>query len=463
MKALFRRTIVQRVFLALLMAFVLVWAALLAYIYLEFRQALAVDQGLKRVGRALTAAMEDLGGDDDKVRILINATATEYKMLRLSGNPEGSLLLQLDRGGDRLFASPALGSQVLSGEARQVVNQQINGIAYWVYRSEAGPWTLHMAEPEITGAWVLERNARRVLPYLLLAFPIVLLPIWFAVTLGLRPLRVLADRLARRGATDLSPIGLDPRYEELKPLVAALEDMLRQLRDQVARERAFVHDAAHELRTPMAVIAAQAHALTGAPNDDERNRAQTQLELAIARASHLTQQLLELASLDESAHAQRKRIDVTQLARQLLAQVAPRAMARGIDLDLEAPDSLVADIEVQAFQSILENLVDNAIQYARDGTRIAVTLRSDDEGALRLSVEDDGPGIGESERERVFERFHRGAGHESPGSGLGLAIVKQATHRNGGRVDLTAGLGQRGAGFHVWLPVGLSPQPVPSR
>lgn len=463
MKALFRRTIVQRVFLALLMAFVLVWAALLAYIYLEFRQALAVDQGLKRVGRALTAAMEDLGGDDDKVRILINATATEYKMLRLSGNPEGSLLLQLDRGGDRLFASPALGSQVLSGEARQVVNQQINGTAYWVYRSEAGPWTLHMAEPEITGTWVLERNARRVLPYLLLAFPIVLLPIWFAVTLGLRPLRVLADRLARRGATDLSPIGLDPRYEELKPLVAALEDMLRQLRDQVARERAFVHDAAHELRTPMAVIAAQAHALTGAPNDDERNRAQAQLELAIARASHLTQQLLELASLDESAHAQRKRIDVTQLARQLLAQVAPRAMARGIDLDLEAPDSLVVDIEVPAFQSILENLVDNAIRYAHDGTRIAVTLRSDEAGALRLSVEDDGPGIAESERERVFERFHRGTGHESPGSGLGLAIVKQAAHRNGGRVDLTPGLSRRGAGFHVWLPVGLSPQPAPSR
>ncbi|MDM0015429.1 HAMP domain-containing sensor histidine kinase [Variovorax sp. J22P168] len=453
MKALLRPTIVQRVVLALLMAFVLVWAAMLAYIYFEFRQALAVDQGLKRVGRALTSAMEEFDGDDAKARILIRATATEYKSLRLSGNPEGSLLLQLDRrGGGLLFSSPALGSQVLSGTALQVVTQPIDGKTYWVYRSEAGPWTLHLAEPEITGQWILERNARRVLPYLFLAFPIVLIPIWLAVRLGLRPLRQLADRIARRGAGDLSPLGIEPRHAELKPLVAALEDMLRQLRDQVARERAFVHDAAHEMRTPMAVIAAQAHALSGAANSEDRTRAQGHLERAIARASHLTQQLLELASLDEARQSPLQRMDVSQLTRQLLANAAPQAMALGIEVNLDAPDGLMAEIDAPAFQSILENLVNNAIRHARGATRMTVTLQRDEGGGLRLSVEDDGQGVPESERERIFERFHRGKDPDSPGTGLGLAIVRQAAARSGGRVTLTTGLDQQGAGFHLWLP-----------
>lgn len=452
MKGLLRPTIVQRVFLALVVAFVGVWVALVAYFYIEFRQALAVDQGLKRVGRALTAALAEVD-DDAQARLLARATATEYKTLRLSGNPAGSLLLELrSRDGGLLFASPGLGAQSLSGLPLQVVDQELNGKTYWVYRSDAGRWSLQLAEPKITGLWILEYNARRMLPHLLLAFPIVLLPIWFAVKLGLRPLQRLADRIAERGASDLSPIGLDPRYAEIKPLVSALERLLQQLRERMARERAFVHDAAHELRTPMAVIAAQAHALAGAGNREDRERAQAQLEQAIGRASHLTQQLLELASLDEAREPTPKRVDAAQLVRQLLAQSAPLAMKRRIELSFEAPDSLMARVEVAAFQSILQNLLDNAIRYAHDGARVAVSLGVDAAGLLRLSVEDDGPGIPEAERERVFERFHRGAGHETPGSGLGLAIVRQAVLRSGGRVLLADGLGRRGAGFHVWIP-----------
>jgi signal transduction histidine kinase len=444
----------QRVFFALVLAFILVWAALLAYIYLEFRQALAVDQGLKRVGRALTAALSELQDDDAQALLLMRATATEYSMLRVSGNPDGSLLIQLDRrGGGRLFSSSKLGAQVLAGEALRVIDQPVNGRNHWVYRSEAGPWTLHLAEPEITGAWVLERNARRVLPYLLLAFPIVLLPIWLAVRHGLRPLRRLADRIAARGGTDLSPTGIDPRYTELQPLVAALDHLLQQLRGKVARERAFVHDAAHELRTPMAVIAAQAHALAGASSARERTDAQAHLEQAIERASHLTQQLLALAALDEAQHPQPRQADVAQLARRVLAQAAPQAMARGIELSLDAPDTLPARIDLLALQSILENLVSNAIRYGSDGTQVVVTLACT-ANQIALSVEDDGPGIPEEHRERVFERFYRGAIDGESGSGLGLAIVRQAVIRMRGQIALTSGLRQRGAGFHLRLQAG---------
>ena len=451
MTALLRPTLVRRIFLALLAAFVIVWIALIAYTYYEFRQAIAVDQGLKKLGRGLTAALAELD-DDEHARAVMNATATMYKTLRISGNPAGSVLMQLRaRDGRNVYASPALRGLDLAGSAMQVVNQQVHGATYWVYRSEAGPWSLHVAEPQVTDAQVLGFNARRVLPYMLLAFPFVLLPVWFAVKLGLRPLQRLADRIAQRGPSDLSPIGLDPKYAELQPLVLALEDLLRQLRGRIERERAFVHDAAHELRTPMAVIAAQAHALSGAGSSEARERAQAHLEQAIERASHLTQQLLELAALDDAHPATPRQVDVAERVRQILAQSAPRAMARRIDLAFEAPDSLTVQIDVPAFQSILENLLNNALRYVHDGARIAVTL-SGTEGRLALAVEDDGPGIAAADRERVFERFYRGAAHETPGSGLGLAIVRLAVERIGGQIVVADGLAGRGVGFHIAFP-----------
>jgi two-component system, OmpR family, sensor histidine kinase QseC len=251
----------RRVLAAMLIAFVGVWLMLLAYFYVEFRQALAVDQGLKKLGRAMSASLREVDSDAQAVGVM-RSTATQFRTLRISGNPGGSVWMELRRRDDGavLYRSASLGGRVLDALAPQVIERDFDGISYWVHGTEAGRWRLQLAEPRITGWWVLERNATRLLPYLLLAFPIVLLPVWLAVRLGLRPLQRLADLIARRGSSDLSPIGYDPPQAELKPLTSALERMLRQLRDKLTQERAFVHDAAHELRTPMAVIAAPASA-----------------------------------------------------------------------------------------------------------------------------------------------------------------------------------------------------------
>lgn len=206
----------------------------------------------------------------------------------------------------------------------------------------------------------------------------------------------------------------------------------------------------------MAVIAAQAHALSGATNSQDREHAQAHLEQAIARASHLTQQLLELASLDDAQRAAPRQVDAAQLVRQIIAQAAPQAMKRSIDLALDAPDSLTARIDVPAFQSIVENLLNNALRYVQGGAQVAVTLKDCDDGdvsSLMLSVEDDGPGIAAADRQLVFERFYRAVNPETPGSGLGLAIVKQAVTRMGGSVLVSTGLKDQGAGFHVSLPL----------
>nr|WP_276597323.1 ATP-binding protein [Pelomonas aquatica] len=268
----------------------------------------------------------------------------------------------------------------------------------------------------------------------------------------MRPLNQLAERVARRDAQDLSPLGLTPEHDELKPVAAAFDDLLARLRAQLQRERAFVQDAAHELRTPMAVVAAQAHLLAHAGSEAERRQAAESLDAALRRASHLSRQLLTLATLDEGRGAATEALDLADLVEQALAQLAPQALAQGLELSLEAPPALPVQLDRAAFESVLLNFVDNALRYVPAGGHVSVTLEA---GArtLVLRVADDGPGIPPAEREAAFDRFWRGAaGAEAAGTGLGLAIARRAAARLGGRVRITDGLDGRGCAFVVEWP-----------
>ncbi|MBU0827865.1 MAG: HAMP domain-containing histidine kinase, partial [Gammaproteobacteria bacterium] len=171
-----------------------------------------------------------------------------------------------------------------------------------------------------------------------------------------------------------------------------------------------------------------------------------------ARTSHLAQQLLDLAALDEAQRPAPRDLDVAQWLRAALAQAAPQAMAQQIELSLDAPDTLPARLDLPALESIVHNLIDNAVRYTTAGGNVAVGLQQD--GAqLHLVVQDDGPGIPVTERSRVFERFYRGLGHAANGSGLGLAIVQQAVRRMGGQVQVGDGLSGKGVGFFVSIPL----------
>ena len=242
------------------------------------------------------------------------------------------------------------------------------------------------------------------------------------------------------------------RYAELQPLATAFDAMLGRLRNHVRRERAFVQDAAHELRTPMAAIAAQAHVLARAPDAVARRRAEEALDHALARTSHLSRQLLELATLDEVDSSEPPTADIADLVRRVLAAAVPQASMRGIELSLDAPDRLVVALDWPVFQSVLSNLLDNAVRYGKDGGCVTVTLQADG-ATLALLVADDGPGISPASREHVFERFWRGAGHDVPGTGLGLAIVRQAVARMGGSVRVEDGIDGQGVAFRVALPM----------
>jgi signal transduction histidine kinase len=185
---------------------------------------------------------------------------------------------------------------------------------------------------------------------------------------------------------------------------------------------------------------------------EQRRAAAQQLEDAIARASHLIRQLLELARIDNGEPQPDELLDLCQVARHAMAEMAPLAMQRQIELELDAPDALVRHIDRHAFLSILHNLLANAVQYSHKQGQVLVALAATDK-AIVLSVSDDGPGIAEDQRTLVFERFYRVPGSASPGSGLGLPIVAQAVAGLHGSVRLENGLNGRGCRFTVELPL----------
>lgn len=336
------------------------------------------------------------------------------------------------------------------GKATRII---IDGENYNLFRHDGSRWSLRMAWRVRSTPYVMLVIATQQQQYLpiLTSFLFLILPLWFAVRRGLLPLQSLAKHLGRREERDLTPLNFTTPYRELKPLVAALDGLLLQLRGKVQREYAFLQDATHELRTPIAVISAQAHILAKAATAPAQQAAKQQIEHALARATHLIAQLSELARVDAQAPQESQVLDVVQLVKLDLMQMDQAAKARQMAVLLDAPVALLHPLEANTFQSILHNLVSNAIRYGRVGGMIAVTLKQEGR-SLRLSVADDGPGISLDQREQVFERFYRGIGHEVSGSGLGLAIVRQAAARLNAKVELGAGLQGQGCCFSVLIP-----------
>lgn len=438
LQTLWRPTLLRRIVGALLLAFALAGTALLALDFAAFKREMATHPGVQMLADVIAASLADVPNARD-ASLVVHSRARETNQLRrdnamLPGDVEFGLY---DAAGRAVFTTPGIGST--------------SAATHWLADSRAGPWRLTLAEPRLTDTTVLGWLGSDLLPSLLLAFPVVLLPLWIAVRSGMRPLNQLAQHVAARDAQDLSPLDFTPRHDELKPLVSAFEDLLARLRAQLQRERAFVQDAAHELRTPMAVVAAQAHLLAHATSDTERREAAVALDAALQRSAHLSRQLLTLATLDENHHVQAETLDLAALVQQALAHAAARALARGLDLSLESPAALPARVDRTAFESVLNNLVDNALRYVPHGGSITVTLEGGP-GHIELRVADDGPGIPPVEREAAFDRFWRGAaGSDVAGTGLGLAIVRQAAARLGGRVRIEDGLEDRGVTFVVTL------------
>lgn len=277
--------------------------------------------------------------------------------------------------------------------------------------------------------------ARGALLLVVLIIPVLGLVITWAVRRQLRDVTRVAQSLADRPPLSLEPLPADALPAEVQPLVAEFNELLERVRATLAREKSFIADAAHALRTPLTALQLQAQVLDGSPDPAERARRLAELESGIRRIVRLSAQLLDLARADGAAGSAGESCALPQIVSELQGLFGPLAARLGVTLEWQCPAGLAARGSATQLLLVFSNLLDNALRYAPPGSRVALRVRP--EGArLTVQVDDEGPGIPAASLTRVFERFYRVPGDATPGNGLGLATVRAAVEQLGGTVTL---------------------------
>ena len=287
--------------------------------------------------------------------------------------------------------------------------------------------------------WAVLRSS---LAPMLFALPLLALAAWWAVRQGVAPLRLLGRTLAQRTPHALQPIAANGAPSEMAPMLDALNGLFRRIAELLETERRFTADAAHELRTPIAGIRAQAQVALGATADSERSHALHATLQGCDRATRLVEQLLTLSRLESGAEHARVTVDLAALAKQVVAEVAPLALGKQQVVEVDASNPCTVQGDATLLSVMIRNLVDNAIRYSPPGAIVKIAV-SNEHDAVRLSVDDSGPGMSPADMERIGERFFRVVGSGQDGSGLGWSIARRiaAVHRAVLRVARSESLG----------------------
>lgn len=300
-----------------------------------------------------------------------------------------------------------------------------------------------MAEREDVRGELVDKIALRTLLPDLLGVPALALLIWLTIGKGLKPLEHLAEVLRNRDPHSLQALHLTDLPQELKTIQEAINLLLQQLRALREREQRFIADAAHELRTPLAVLSLHSQNALQAKDPQDRKEALKLLQQGIQRTTRIVSQLLTLARLEPESSFSLEKINPLRVSRQVLADLAPLALQKKIELELlneETTSQHLIPLEVGSLEIVLQNLVTNALRHSTSGSSIQVRWLFESSTSL-LEVIDHGCGVAEQLKPLLLERFyHQG---NSSGAGLGLAIVARIIERHNGQLNLvdTAGGG----------------------
>lgn len=343
-----------------------------------------------------------------------------------SFNHDSSIAFQVWRGGELVAASASTPPTPLAafeagfddrnfdGHRWRTASYPVPGSPDWVLVADRAELRIALAENVILSS----------LRPLLLSLPFVGLLIWLIVTRGLRPLRLLADELALKRADNLGPLAIDEPRRELVPIIESSNALLARLESTLQREREFASDAAHELRTPISALRLQVDNLVGLVDDADIGA----LGATTDRLEHIVEQILDLyRSTPEQLGSSLSPLCLGSIVRETVAERYPDFERKEQVIEFEGEDGQVQANRF-ALKIMLNNLLSNANRYTPRGGRVQLSTDHDRQG-VTLVVEDSGPGIPESMRQDVFNRFHRGGRdrHDSgvTGCGLGLAIVKR--------------------------------------
>jgi two-component system OmpR family sensor kinase len=318
---------------------------------------------------------------------------------------------------------------------------QARGTTYRVFSMQTRSQVIQVAQDMAARRALAGDLALRTAAPIAVMAPLLMLVAWWVVTRSLVPVSRVRRQVAERQADDLSEVSEAGLPDEIRPLVHELNLLFVRLRRAFDAQKSFVADAAHELRSPLAALKLQVLGLQRAADEATRDVAVRRVSEGIDRATRLVEQLLVLArhQANVAEGIAPEQVSLSAIARRALADAAPAAHARRIDLGLghadEGPHVDRISGHADALRILMRNLIDNAVKYTPEGGTVDLEIvRSADK--LTLSVQDSGPGIAPGDRERVQERFTRVAGTQTAGSGLGLAIVRSVAELHGATLRL---------------------------
>ncbi len=313
-------------------------------------------------------------------------------------------------------------------------------------------WLVQVAEDHALRDRLLAHYTLSGLPAILLGVPLLGVLVWLVVGAAVRPLALLGLEVSRRGPGDLQPLPDSGAPAEVRPLVERLNALFARIAESMQSERRFTSHAAHELRTPIAAIRAQAEVARDVPDPAIRRAALAHVIEGCDRAARLVDQMLLLARIDErSTPGALPAARLDQVAARVIADLAPGALEQGVSLELATDEAVTITADAMLLEVLLRNLIDNAVRHGGPPGPVTVHCRGGSHGAV-LEVADRGPGVDRSELEQLGRRFFRASGANGPGSGLGLSIVQRIAEHCGGTVLYRRGPDDRGLVVELRFP-----------
>ena len=445
-----RRSLAGRMMLALAATVTICWLSLVAWVVtsaLEGGRA-EIERDMSRYARQVLTVMQVMSDEPENIRQSVARVEAIEREPDKPGDDPAIFAIEVWLNNQQLHSTIDLPTEVPKESGFHELEHK--DLSYWSYAlaDDAGKVVLRLTTEAGGRAALLWPDMVILFLPLFISLPLLLIPAWFSTRHGLRPLDATAAQISDRvERADLTPLP-QTSYRELDPVVDATNRLMSRLDKQLRRERGFVADVAHEMKTPLAILQTNLGVLEKTLSTQRRDSALADLKSGIVRSNHLIAQLLRFARLDSEWDqvAQKRELDLAEFIRQRLGQAETLARSKGVVLTLTAPESFPLLADADAIAAVVDNLLDNAIKYSPQGGNVHVCLEHvpvgyDDGPQLIFSVEDQGPGIAPEQTEKMFERFQRGNLAEADrdvidGAGLGLSIVARAASRLNGRIEL---------------------------
>lgn len=351
---------------------------------------------------------------------------------------ERNLYFQLlSEQGGILLRSPSAPGQPLGALApgfNSVTKDNHEWRTFTLYNQDAQTWLI-VAERDDERSELASKMATLTMLPLLITLPFLLGLLWWLISRGLAPLRQLAQAIGERHPANLSPLNLKIRAQELTPLTNEINRLMHALADTIEREKQFTNEAAHELRTPLAVLRIHSENALAAEDAESRQHSLQKMLLALDRSDRLLRQLLTQARIDNQQGLELSELNLNQLLQGTLATLAPIALKKDQQLSLEGTEQLTVMGQATLLELMFSNLIDNALRYTQAQGEIVVEAYQEGH-RVRVDIRDNGPGIPTAALSRLCERFFRVNPQQGDGVGLGMAIVSRIAQLHGADLDI---------------------------